>query len=62
MILSLLAPFGVIGIAAGLFGLYLARLLLVDGSADDAAATGNNARLLLALGSTLLAVAMFWTG
>lgn len=62
MIPALLAPFGLIGIAAGLFGLYLARLLRVDGSAEDAAETGHNARLLLAASSTLLVVAMAWTG
>jgi H+/Cl- antiporter ClcA len=62
MIPSLLAPFGIIGIAAGLFGLYLARLLLVDGSDKDAAETRHSARLLLATGGTLLIVAMTWTG
>lgn len=62
MIALLLAPFGLIGIAAGLFGLYLARLLRVDGSDGDALVTRHNARLMLATGSTLLIVALLWTG
>ena len=62
MIPSLLAPFGLLGFAAGLFGLYLARLLYVDGCTTDAAETRHNARLLLATGSTLLILAMTWTG
>lgn len=58
MILSLLATFGMIGLAAGLFGLYLARLLFVDGCAAGAAETRHNAQLLLVTGGTLLMLAL----
>jgi hypothetical protein len=58
MIGSLLAPFGIVGIAAGLFGLYLARLLMADGYSADATEARHNARLLMATGGTLLLVAL----
>lgn len=61
MIGSLVASFGLIGLAAGLFGLYLARLL-VDGSAEDAAETRHNAQIMLSLGTTLLIVGTLWAG
>lgn len=56
--LQLLAIFGLIGLAAGLFGLYLARLLFVDGCAAGAAETRHNAQLLLVTGGTLLILAL----
>lgn len=62
MIGSLLIPFAILGVAAGLFGLYLARLLFVDGSTADAAEARHNARLILAASSTMLIVALAGTG
>lgn len=58
MIASLLISFAMIGIAAGLFGFYLARLLLVDGLSADAAETNHNARLLLLVSVLLMAVSL----
>ncbi len=62
MIAVLLAPLGLVGIAAGLFGLYLARLLMGDGCSADAHETRHSARLLVVTGGTLLLVAVLWTG
>jgi hypothetical protein len=58
MILSLLATFGTLGIAFGLFGLYLARTLLGGGSEEGASDARHNAHLLLITGATLLIVSL----
>lgn len=62
MIGLLLLPIGMLGVAAGLFGLYLACLLRGDGCAENAAEARHNAQLLLAAGSTMLIVALAGTG
>ncbi len=62
MIGSLLLSIGMIGIAAGLFGLYLACLLRGDGSLENAAAARHNAHLLLAASGAMLLVALAATG
>lgn len=59
MLPPLLATFGMVGLVAGLFGLYLARLLTVDGSTESAAATIHNATVLTVTGMALLLVGMF---
>lgn len=58
MIHSLLMIFGMLGVAFGLFGVALARMLFVDGCEEDAAATRHNAALLLVAGVALLAVSL----
>lgn len=62
MIASMLLTFGMLGLTFGLFGLALARLMLVDGSEHDAAETTHNARLMLVTGTTLLIVGMVGIG
>jgi hypothetical protein len=62
MIHSLLMTFGMLGIALGLFGVALARTLLVDGCEHDAAETRHNASLLLVTGVTLLVVSLAQVG
>jgi hypothetical protein len=58
MIQPLLMTFGMLGIAFGLFGVALARMLLVDGCERDAAETRHNAALMLATGLALLIFSM----
>jgi hypothetical protein len=58
MIQPLLLTFGLLGIAFGLFGIALARLLLGDGAERDAYETGHNARLILVTGTTLIIVSL----
>lgn len=62
MIHSLLMTVGMLGIAFGLFGVALARMLLVDGCDQDAAETRHNACLLLVTGTTLLVVSLAGVG
>lgn len=62
MIPSLLMVVGMLGIAFGLFGVALARVLLVGGCDQDAAETRHNARLLIATGTTLLVVSLAQVG
>jgi len=57
-LLPLLAMFGMIGLTAGLFGLYLARMLHVDGLPEDAAETRHNAQLLVISALAMLVVSM----
>jgi hypothetical protein len=49
---------GMLALAAGLFGIYLARLLQGDGWIEAANETSNNARILLITGSAVLVVAL----
>lgn len=58
MIQPLLMTFGMLGVAFGLFGIALARMLLVDGSDRDAAETRHNAQLVLVAGAALLLVSL----
>jgi hypothetical protein len=62
MIHSLLMMVGMFGVAFGLFGVALARMLGVDGCEEDAAATRHNAALLLIAGVALLVVSLARVG
>jgi hypothetical protein len=62
MIQSLLMMVGMLGIAFGLFGVALARMLRVDGCDQDAAETRHNARLLIVTGTTLLVMSLAQVG
>lgn len=62
MLLPLLSSIGMIGLIAGLFGLYLARLLLSDGWGDEADETRHNALLLVISGAASLAVSLAGMG
>jgi hypothetical protein len=60
MLPPLLATFGMVGLIAGLFGLYLARQLVVNGAPEDAAETSHNASLLMATGTTMVLFGMLF--
>lgn len=62
MIHSLLMMIGMLGLAFGMFGIALARMLFVDGCERDAAETRHNANLLLVTGTTLLVVSLASVG
>jgi hypothetical protein len=62
VILTLLATFGTVGIGLGLFGLYLARVLLGGGWEEAASDARHNAHLLLVTGVTLLIVTLARSG
>jgi hypothetical protein len=62
MLAPLLVSLAMVGLAAGLFGLYLARLLTVDGCPEDAAETRHHAGLLLSFSAMLLTFGMLWVG
>lgn len=58
MLLPMLSSVGMIGLMAGLFGLYLSRLLLGDGCGEEAAETRHNALLLVVSGAASIAVSL----
>jgi hypothetical protein len=58
MLPYLLQTMGMLALAAGLFGIYLARLLQGDGWIEAASETSHNARILLITGGAVLAVAL----
>ena len=62
MTASLLATFGMLGLALGLFGIALAGMLLVGGCAQAADETRHNAGLLLVTGTVLLVVGVAGVG
>lgn len=62
MLVYLLQTIGMLGVAAGLFGMYLARLLRGDGWLEAAHETTANAYRLLIVGGAVLAVALTRVG
>jgi hypothetical protein len=62
MLVYLLQSLGMLALAAGLFGIYLTRLLQGDGWLEAARETAHNARILLITGGAVLAVALARVG
>ncbi len=58
MLSYLLQIMGILALAAGLFGIFLARLLHGDGWVEAAHETSANAQRLLIVGGAMLAVAL----